>query len=130
MLVKDIMCCNLKTVRPDTPMSSVVADMCLYRISGLPVVGENKELLGFIAEKDVLHHLFPTLEDAMNLRLQVVHRTIHHPSEYALRRLREESALSLLRRRPSLLFELRPTLLQLPAHPFLLRDYQRKPDHP
>lgn len=71
MLVKDIMCCNLKTVTPDTPMSSVVADMCLYRISGLPVVGENKELLGFIAEKDVLHHLFPTLEDAMNLRLHV-----------------------------------------------------------
>lgn len=71
MLVKDIMCCNLKTVTPDTPMSSVVADMCLYRISGMPVVDAEKKLLGFIAEKDVLHHLFPTLEDAMNLRLHV-----------------------------------------------------------
>jgi CBS domain-containing protein len=71
MYVKDIMCSNLKTVTLDTPMSSVVADMCLYRISGMPVVGEDRKLLGFIAEKDVLHHLFPTLEDAMNLRLHV-----------------------------------------------------------
>jgi CBS domain-containing protein len=71
MYVKDIMCCNLKTVTPDTAMSSVVADMCLYRISGMPVVDADRRLLGFIAEKDVLHHLFPTLEDAMNLRLHV-----------------------------------------------------------
>jgi CBS domain-containing protein len=71
MNVKDIMSRNVKTVTPETSMSSVVADMCLYRISGMPVVGEAGRLLGFIAEKDVLHHLFPTLEDAMNLRLHV-----------------------------------------------------------
>jgi CBS domain-containing protein len=69
--VKDIMSRNVKTVSAETPMSSVVADMCLYRISGMPVVQEGDRLMGFIAEKDVLHHLFPTLEDAMNLRLHV-----------------------------------------------------------
>lgn len=71
MYVKDIMSRNVKTVTADTPMSSVVADMCLYRISGMPVVKADNQLQGFIAEKDVLHHLFPTLEDAMNLRLHV-----------------------------------------------------------
>jgi CBS domain-containing protein len=71
MYVRQIMCCQLKSVTPDTPMSSVVADMCLYRVSGMPVVDAERNLLGFIAEKDVLHHLFPTLEDSMNLQLHV-----------------------------------------------------------
>jgi predicted transcriptional regulator len=71
MYVQDIMNRNLKTVTPDTPMASVVADMCLYRFSGMPVVAENNRLIGFIAEKDVLHHLFPSLEDSMNLSLTV-----------------------------------------------------------
>lgn len=67
MLVSEIMTRNLKTVTPDTPMASVVADMCLYRISGMPVVEGDHRLVGFVAEKDVLHHLFPSLEDSMNI---------------------------------------------------------------
>lgn len=39
--------------------------MCLYRLSGLPVV-EGGKLVGFIAEKDVLHRLFPSLEELMD----------------------------------------------------------------
>lgn len=39
--------------------------MCLYRYSGLPVMRGDK-MVGFIAEKDVLHRLFPTLEDMMS----------------------------------------------------------------
>lgn len=71
MNTKEIMCRNLKTVTPETSMASVVADMCLYRISGMPVVDAENNLLGFIAEKDVLHHLFPSLEDSMNIGLHV-----------------------------------------------------------
>lgn len=66
MIVSQIMNRNLKTVSPETPMASVVADMCLYRISGMPVVEGEDRLIGFVAEKDVLHHLFPSLEDSMN----------------------------------------------------------------
>ncbi|MBT5230936.1 MAG: CBS domain-containing protein [Methylococcales bacterium] len=65
MLVKDIMSRSVKTVSADTRMFEVVSQMCLYRYSGLPVVGDNDELVGMIAEKDVLHYLFPTLEDLM-----------------------------------------------------------------
>ena len=62
MLVKDIMRSNVRSVTPETPMLEVSSLMCLYRLSGLPVV-ENEKLVGFIAEKDVLARLLPTLAD-------------------------------------------------------------------
>lgn len=71
MLVSEIMSRNLKTVTAQTSLASVAADMCLYRLSGLPVVEDGNRLVGFIAEKDVLHHLFPSLEDSMNLQLHM-----------------------------------------------------------
>lgn len=71
MKVSEIMSTHLKTVAVDTPMSAVVADMCLFRVSGMPVVEKGNRLIGFIAEKDVLHHLFPSLEDSMNIMATV-----------------------------------------------------------
>jgi predicted transcriptional regulator len=64
MLVKEIMTGSPRTVAPETGLLEVVSLMCLYRYSGLPVMEERK-MVGFIAEKDVLHKLFPTLEDMM-----------------------------------------------------------------
>lgn len=64
MLVKEVMSRSPRTVSPETGLLEVVSLMCLYRYSGLPVlVGD--EMVGFIAEKDVLHRMFPTLEDMM-----------------------------------------------------------------
>ncbi len=65
MLVKDIMTKGARTVREDTPIKEVASLMCLYRFSGLPVVEGEDKLIGFIAEKDVLAQLFPSIEDAM-----------------------------------------------------------------
>jgi len=64
MLVKNIMTFGARTVTKDTPMMEVASLMCLYGYSGLPVV-EDDELVGFIAEKDVLTQLFPSVEEAM-----------------------------------------------------------------
>jgi CBS domain-containing protein len=64
MLVKDIMSRSIRTVHPDTALLEVSSIMCLYRLSGLPVVKDGK-LLGFVAEKDVLARLFPSLGDLM-----------------------------------------------------------------
>jgi CBS domain-containing protein len=64
MLVKEIMNRTVRTVSPDTSLLEVSSTMCLYRFSGLPVVDEDR-LVGFIAEKDVLHRLFPSLEEFM-----------------------------------------------------------------
>ena len=65
MLVKDIMSTGLRTVSVDTPLIEVASLMTLYRFSGLPVIDEDNNLIGLIAEKDLLSDLFPDLEDIM-----------------------------------------------------------------
>ena len=65
MKVSDIMSCAVKAVTPDTKVMEVASLMCLYRYHGLPVVEEGNRLVGIIAEKDLLHSLFPKLENLM-----------------------------------------------------------------
>jgi len=65
MLVQEIMTHGVTTVTEETPLMEVASLMCLYRFSGLPVVDETNMLVGFIAEKDVLAQLFPSVEEAM-----------------------------------------------------------------
>jgi CBS domain-containing protein len=55
----------VRSVKPDTKVMEVASLMCLYRFHGLPVVNDDGQLVGIIAEKDVLHSLFPTLESLM-----------------------------------------------------------------
>jgi CBS domain-containing protein len=57
---------GVKAIAPDTKLVEVASLMCLYRYSGLPVV-EDGRLVGLIAEKDVLHRLFPSLDDLMEV---------------------------------------------------------------
>lgn len=70
MLVKDIMSQHITTVQGDTSLMETTSLMCLYRYSGIPVV-ENDELIGLIAEKDILEQLFPSLEDIMEGMAQI-----------------------------------------------------------
>lgn len=65
MQVQDIMSREVRSVRPDTKVMEVSSLMCLYRFHGLPVVDEENRLIGLIAEKDVLHSLFPSVESLM-----------------------------------------------------------------
>ncbi len=64
MLVKDLMSSSVKVVSTDTKLVEVASLMCLYRYSGLPVVDDGK-LVGIVAEKDLLHRLFPSLDELM-----------------------------------------------------------------
>ncbi|MBU0501024.1 MAG: CBS domain-containing protein [Gammaproteobacteria bacterium] len=66
MLVKDVMGCSVRSVKPDTRLIEVVSLMCLYRYSGLPVVDDDNKLIGFVAEKDVLSRMFPSLNELMD----------------------------------------------------------------
>lgn len=65
MLVENVMTRSVRTVAPDARVMEVASIMCLYRLSGLPVVESGNKLVGIIAEKDVLHRMFPTLQDLM-----------------------------------------------------------------
>jgi CBS domain-containing protein len=62
MKVRDAMNHFVRTVTPDTKIMEVASLMTLYRFQGLPVVDESGALVGIIAERDLLHSLFPKLE--------------------------------------------------------------------
>jgi len=51
---KDIMTIDVFAVKKDTPVCEAIEVMLTHEVAGLPVVGENDELLGVITEKDAL----------------------------------------------------------------------------
>jgi len=63
MLVKDIMTTAVKTASPTDPVRDIATIMCFNKISGLPVVDSGGGLVGMISEKDILHAMFPKLQD-------------------------------------------------------------------
>ena len=65
MKVRDAMSRSVRSVTPDMKVMEVASLMTLYRFHGLPVVDAEDKLVGIIAEKDVLHTLFPKLDDLM-----------------------------------------------------------------
>ena len=57
-LVVDYMIKNLITFKPETDIMEVVNTLINNRITGAPVLTENKELVGLIDDKDCLRILF------------------------------------------------------------------------
>ena len=52
---KDVMAAPVFTVRPETGVKDIAALMLTYKISGLPVVTTDEELVGIVTEADLLH---------------------------------------------------------------------------
>ncbi len=65
MLVQDIMHTDVKVARPDTSVREVAIVMCFNKISGLPVVDENNDIVGVISEKDILKAMYPGVDEYM-----------------------------------------------------------------
>jgi CBS domain-containing protein len=65
MKVQDAMNRSVRTVKPDTKIMEVASLMTLYRFQGLPGLDDDDALVGIIAERDLLHSLFPKLENLM-----------------------------------------------------------------
>ena len=67
MKVSEVMTHKAKTVTPETSLADVATTMCIHHVAGLPVVDEegSDRIIGMIAEKDLLHYLFPSLEELM-----------------------------------------------------------------
>lgn len=65
MLVADIMVTDVKTARVDTPISEIATQMCLNGFSGMPVVDDDRKIVGIISEKDILHHMFPDVGELL-----------------------------------------------------------------
>jgi CBS domain-containing protein len=66
MRVDEVMTRTVRSTTPETSLDKVAAMMCLNRLSGLPVVDADRKLIGFVAERDILHFLFPTLDEMMD----------------------------------------------------------------
>ena len=66
MQVKDIMTASPKTVSPEAPIKDVATMMLIERVSGAPVVDDDNNIVGIISEKDILIHMFPTIDELMN----------------------------------------------------------------
>ncbi len=61
MKVKEIMTTSVKTAKADTPVRDIAYAMCFGKISGLPVVDEENNIIGIVSEKDVLKQMFPDI---------------------------------------------------------------------
>ena len=65
MQVKDIMSAEVKTCKSGATIKDVATIMCFNKISGLPVIDDDNNVVGIISEKDVLFSMFPDMHDVM-----------------------------------------------------------------
>lgn len=65
MLVKEVMTINLRTALPEMSLREVAMIMCFNKISGMPVIDEQKRIVGIISEKDILHAMYPDMHDVV-----------------------------------------------------------------
>lgn len=60
LTVEKIMTRNVYTVKPDTLMLDAAEMMLEYKVSGLPVLNEQEEVIGIITESDIFRMLVRT----------------------------------------------------------------------
>jgi CBS domain-containing protein len=54
---KDVMTQRLMTIKPDSKIIEVIKLMVDQKVTGLPVVTDDRDLLGMVTEKDILETL-------------------------------------------------------------------------
>jgi CBS domain-containing protein len=57
MQAQDVMTTKVVTVAPDTPVAEIAKLLLERQISAVPVVGEDRRLLGIVSEGDLIHGL-------------------------------------------------------------------------
>jgi CBS domain-containing protein len=80
LTVRDIMTQRVHRVLPETPVSELIELMGLYDLKAVPVVGEKREVLGIVTDRDVLRFLLPQLGQGA-----VGDRTAPPPQERSVR---------------------------------------------
>jgi CBS domain-containing protein len=61
LTVRDIMTQRVYRVYPDTPVGELIEMMGLHDLKAVPVVGEKREVLGIVTDRDLLRFLLPQL---------------------------------------------------------------------
>jgi CBS domain-containing protein len=52
-------------VTPDMSVREAAIQMCFNKISGMPVINDNRDIVGVISEKDILHKMYPGVHEFM-----------------------------------------------------------------
>jgi CBS domain-containing protein len=68
LLVRDIMVTDVKYVSPETPLSTVINIMIQNKIGSVVVVGDKREVLGIITERDLIEKVLAKNLDVRTLR--------------------------------------------------------------
>lgn len=66
MLIEEIMTTKVVSVTLETSIKQAASLICLKKISGIPVLDQNSQLIGMLSEKDILHAIFPTYAEVLN----------------------------------------------------------------
>ena len=90
LVVRDVMRHRVETVTPDTPARDAVDLMVRHRLRALPVVGEKGEVLGVLAERDIVRALLPQIPRAAD---QAAGGEIHIPPTLKVRDIMTRSVL-------------------------------------
>ena len=69
MLARDIMTSRVVSVPPTAPIRDVADLLAEYRISGVPVVDEQGQMLGLVTEADLISKQGKTAADIMSARV-------------------------------------------------------------
>jgi CBS domain-containing protein len=69
---EEVMTFPVHTVKPADPLRKVIALLCRYRISGVPVVNGAGQLVGLISERDILEAMYPNQPELRQRRRRVV----------------------------------------------------------
>lgn len=75
MLARDIMTSQVISIPPTTAVHDVASLLSEYRISGVPVVGEDGQMLGLVTEADLIGKQGATAADIMSTRVVTVQET-------------------------------------------------------
>lgn len=81
LAVRDIMTQRVYRVFPNTPVSELLELMTRHDLKAVPVVGEKREVLGIVTDRDLLRYLLPQLVQSASgnerLELKAQERSIH-----------------------------------------------------
>lgn len=100
MKVREIMEKNIISVRPETTYEEIAKVLYTNNISGVPVIGDNDKIVGFISEKDIFRILYPKYESFYT-----------HPQAYTDMEARESKAAEIKNHKAEIFMNRTPVLI-------------------
>jgi CBS domain-containing protein len=74
-LVRDVMTTDVVVAAPDTPLAELIQRMLIWGVGGLPVVGEDRRVVGVVTEADLVARR--GFDAAPRRLLSIVDDTLH-----------------------------------------------------